>query len=69
MWIRLGRWLRGVTDGELEREIQSHLAAEAEERVEAGVPLQAARLEARRSFGNPTSAKEELREVWAWTPV
>ena len=67
MWDRIARRLRGVPDDELEREIQSHLAAEAEERAQAGTPLQQARLEARRAFGNPTSAKEELRDVWAWT--
>lgn len=66
MWNQFRRWRRGGADEELEREIQSHLAAEAEERAEAGVPVERAREQARRAFGNQLRVREEWREVWGW---
>ncbi len=66
---RLYRWIRGVSDDELELEIQSHLVAEEEELEESGIPVEQARWEARRAFGNRARVKEDLREVWAWGVV
>jgi putative ABC transport system permease protein len=66
MWNRFRRWRRGGADEELDREIQSHLAAEAEERAELGVPVLEAKEEARRAFGNQLRVKEEMRAVWGW---
>jgi putative ABC transport system permease protein len=51
-------------DDDLEREIQTHLELEAEERVAAGVSEDEARYAARRAFGNVTRTQEDVRAVW-----
>ncbi len=56
-WKRLkefGPWSRARLEQDLEREIQNHLAFEAQD---AGDP---------RAFGNITLVKEDIREVWGW---
>jgi hypothetical protein len=51
-------------DDDLEREIQTHLELEAEERVAEGVSEEEARYAARRAFGNVTRTQEDVRAVW-----
>jgi hypothetical protein len=51
-------------DGELEREIRTHLDLEAEERVADGMSETEARYAARRAFGNVTRTQEDVRDVW-----
>jgi hypothetical protein len=64
------RWLsRARHETELDAEIQAHLDLEAEERQDAGLPPSDARLAARRAFGNVGVVREEVRDVWGWTPV
>ncbi len=62
----LTRWSRRRK--ELEEEIQAHIALETEENLEAGMPPEearlAARLAARRKFGNQLLALERSREMW-----
>jgi hypothetical protein len=62
------RWWRGRgRERDLERELRSHLELEAEERQESGLSSEEARYAAQRAFGNTTSLKEEVREMWSWT--
>src|SRR5579864_8298333 len=49
---------------DLQRELESHLAAEADEQRECGVPDDEARYAARRTLGNTTSIVEDMRAVW-----
>jgi len=51
------RW-RKRREEELERELRSHLEAEADERGDSHA--------ARRAFGNVTQVQEEVREAWGW---
>jgi predicted permease len=51
-------------DDELKREIETHLALEAEERVAEGLSQSEARYAARRAFGNVIGTREEVRDVW-----
>src|SRR4051812_25435490 len=63
------RWpfLRGKQrDNDLEDEIAFDLAADAEERVGAGVSPEEARLASRRDFGNAALIQEDIREAWGW---
>ncbi|MCY3662104.1 MAG: permease prefix domain 1-containing protein, partial [bacterium] len=62
-------WNRRRRDAELEDEIRFHLAEEAKERVEAGLPPKRAQAEAQRNFGNVTLIRERTRETWGWAPV
>ena len=62
-------WHRRRKDAELDEEIRFHLAAEAEERVDAGLAPEQARAEAQRDFGNVTRTRELTRETWGWAPV
>ena len=62
----LGRRRR---EAELEEEIHFHLAEEAEEQIEAGLPPDQARTAARRNFGNVTLIRELTRETWGWAPA
>ena len=52
---------------ELERELQAHLDAEAEEQCDAGLSPEAARYAAQRAFGNRTLTKENVRAAWGVT--
>jgi predicted permease len=58
---------RAERERDLDRELQSHLEAEAEDRRERGSTPQQARYEAQRAFGNTTLLKEEVRIMWGWT--
>ncbi|HZQ54265.1 MAG TPA: ABC transporter permease [Bryobacteraceae bacterium] len=65
MWGRR----REERERDFEREMSSHLEAEAAEQQERGVPAEDARYAARRQFGNPTLMKEEVRQMWGWGPA
>lgn len=62
-------WDRRRKDAELDEEIRFHLAAEAEERIDAGLPPEEARATAQRDFGNVTLTRELTREAWGWAPA
>lgn len=54
-------------DQDLDRELRSHLALEAEEqRQELGLSPDQARHSARRALGNATCLKEDVRESWGF---
>jgi hypothetical protein len=61
-------WLtrRRSQEEELREEIEFHLSEEAEQGQADGLALDEARWAARRSLGNLTSVKEEVRAVWGW---
>ena len=60
-------WHRRHRDGDLDREIRSHLELEAEEQQENGLSQAEARYAAKRALGNATLIKEDTRGVWGWT--
>lgn len=62
-------WHRPQKDAELDEEIRFHLAAEAEERMDAGLAPEQARAEAQRDFGNVLLTRELTREAWGWAPA
>ena len=53
-----------VMDEELDEELQYHLANETARNIERGMSPSDAALAARRSFGNPTQLKEQVRDSW-----
>ena len=67
----LGRILRQFTilfrrasfDRDLEEEMRSHLAMQAEENTENGMDAKEARYAARRQFGNPALMHEQSAET------
>jgi len=69
IWRRLCLWI-GVfrssanREEDLVRELQSHLALEAEEQEESGLSPEEAHFAARRAFGNATLVKEDVRSIW-----
>ena len=50
----------------LKAELQFHLDHQIAENVAAGMAPDAARYAALRSFGNPTTLREQARETWSW---
>src|SRR6516225_2019368 len=63
------RWRRKQRERDLERELRSDLELEAEEQREKGLSPEEAHYAARRTFGNETLVKEEVREMWGWNFV
>ena len=64
------RWLRAWferRDAELDREVESHLELEAEEREQGGSTAEEARYAARQAFGNIAATKQDVRAAWGWT--
>ena len=59
-------WRRRHREQDLERELRSHLEAEAAEQQENGLPADDARFAARRAFGNLGLVSEDVREAWGW---
>ena len=59
-------WRRGERERDLERELRSDLELEAAEQRENGLSAEQARHAAQRAFGNTTSIKEEVREMWGF---
>src|SRR5688572_3037361 len=66
--FRFWRWKKDH-DEDVDREIDVHLALEAEEQLDAGVPPEDAPYAARRALGNVTLLKEELREMRGTAPL
>ncbi|HTV54010.1 MAG TPA: ABC transporter permease [Terriglobia bacterium] len=62
-WLRLPR--RGREE-DLERELRSHIEAEAEEQAGTGVAPEEARYAARRALGNTTQIKGAVRMAWGF---
>jgi predicted permease len=60
-------WRRRSRETDLERELLSHIEAEAEEQSDQGLTGERAAYAARRAFGNVTAVKEDVREAWRWT--
>src|SRR5690348_1283428 len=50
---------------DIHRELKSHLAAEADEQRQCGVPDGEARYVARRALGNTTLIAEDVRAIWS----
>jgi hypothetical protein len=50
---------------DLQRELELHLATEAEEQQQSGVSTEEARYAARRALGNTTLIAEDVRAVWS----
>ena len=61
-WRIVGLIRRGRLEREMDDEIQSHLAMQAEENERRGMAAEDARLAARRSFGNVDGVKEQHRD-------
>ncbi len=59
-------WLRRRPTGDFADEVRSHLELEAERLVAEGMTPDAARLEARRRFGNITASVERYHEAGRW---
>src|SRR5258707_6498648 len=58
---------RKSREGDLERELRSHLDLESKEQQEGGgVAPEEARYAAKRALGNATLIQEEVREMWGW---
>jgi predicted permease len=53
-------------DRELKAEMRFHMDMKASARVQQGMPAEAARLAARRQFGNVTLIHERSRDMWAF---
>jgi predicted permease len=64
MIFRRLRSTRRRQEADLERELQDHLELEAEEQREAGLAVDDAAYAARRTLGNATQIKEEVRDMW-----
>src|SRR5579884_100097 len=58
-------WKRRHRERDLQREIENHLALEAEERQEGGALPREADHASRRALGNATVIKEEIRDTWS----
>jgi predicted permease len=58
---------RAQQEEDLDRELRTHLALEAEEQLEAGISSDETGYAARRAFGNTTLVTEDVREMWGWT--
>ena len=64
--IRFLLWRR---PDDLAEEIRTHLAMEEAENVASGMERKEARDQARRRFGNVTSAQERSRDMWTWMVI
>ena len=56
-------------DADLARELEAHVAAEADERLADGATPDEARFAARRVVGNLTAIRERTRDAWTWGRV
>ena len=75
MLLERWRWFvrhvlrRPAADAELDAEIRTHLALEAQRRIDAGASPENARRMASRDFGNVLLVKEVTRDMWGWAFV
>jgi predicted permease len=60
---------RAEREADLQRELQSHIDAEAEEQISRGAPRDQARRAALLLFGNVTRAAENTRDTWSWAAL
>src|SRR5437763_7847971 len=60
---------RNERDQDLQRELRSHIEAEAEEQSGRGVSPEEARRSAFLQFGNPALAAEATRDAWGWAAL
>ena len=62
------RWpfSRGDREQDPDRELQSHLEAEAREQREAGLSAPEPQHAESRAFGNLARVREETRDAWPW---
>lgn len=60
--MKIPRWLRWRSGGELDEEIQAHLEFAAQAGIERGLTPEEARYAARREMGNVTRVQERARE-------
>ncbi len=65
-FAKLVRLLALRRKDDLAEEISIHIAIEARENIEAGMPAEEARYAALRKFGNVTAASERSRGMWGW---
>ena len=73
----LSRWLAALRElvtqerreEDLDRELRSHLDAEAAEQVEEGTPADEARYAAKRALGHVPTIEAETRASWSWARV
>jgi len=70
-WIRRARALfhRDRLSADLEEELRFHLEMREQKNANDGLPLEEARSDARRRFGNPTLLKERMRDTDLFTFV
>ena len=67
---RLAWWRRRrVADEELREELEFHLAEEAAEREDDGLPSADARRRAHLDLGNALLIREDVRSLWTWTAL
>jgi predicted permease len=70
-WLSVIKWRpwssRQRRDEDLDRELRTHLELETEERSDSGLPAYEAACAARRTFGNVTLVKEDVRHMWGWS--
>ena len=65
--MRWWNWLARSGEQDLDSELNSHLALEAEERQDSGLSPDEARGAAQCAFGNVTLTKEDARAAWGWS--
>src|SRR5262245_51593976 len=68
LWSRFRAWIAGRPgiSEELEEEMSTHLAMDAEDRADRGMNAEAAQKAAHARFGNRTSIAEKSRESWGF---
>jgi predicted permease len=70
LFRKLSWWLqRRRRETELREELEFHLDEETDAHQADGLPLEQARLAARRDLGNVTLLREETRSLWSWMLV
>ncbi len=57
---------RGEEGARLDDELQFHLDQQIAENTAAGMSAEEARHAAMRSFGNPTTLRDQTRDNWSW---
>src|SRR5258708_7853146 len=67
MLERIKWWLsRRSRESSMQRELEAHIASEAEEQIDRGLDPAAAREAAIKAFGNRAIMMEDARRVWTW---
>lgn len=60
---------RAQADRDLDEELKSHLAIDAQQRIDAGERQELAQAAAHKDLGNILMVKEDTRETWGWNWV